>query len=77
MLCCAVQALASWQDPVATCIYLAALLGLALIIFLLGLNAVLAFALFWIARPPRLRTPTPPPPANLFRRLPSRADRIM
>ncbi len=71
------QALGSWQDPIATTIYMAALLGIAFLVFVLGLSTVLAFALFWIVRPPRLRTPTPAPPANFFRRLPSRADRIM
>lgn len=71
------QALCCWHDPVATSIAVAGLLAAAALIFLLGFSPVLGFVLFWIARPPRLRTPTPPPPANLFRRLPSRADRIM
>ena len=71
------QALGSWQDPVATTIFMAGLLGISFIIFTLGFSTIVAFALFWTVRPPRLRTPTPPPPSNLFKRLPSRADRIM
>lgn len=56
---------------------LGVLAALALLTLLLGGAAVLAFALFWVVRPPQLRTPTPAPPAVLFKRLPCRADRVM
>lgn len=71
------QALGTWQDPVASSLWVGVLLVVACLIFFLGFSSVVAFALFWLARPPRLRTPTPPPPFNIFRRLPSRADKIM
>lgn len=71
------QALFSWEDPFATTIVLCALGGLGGLILLLGCRPIVAFALFWIVRPPRLRTPTPPAPANLFKRLPCRGDKIM
>eukprot|EP00887_Chlorella_sp_A99_P001355 scaffold8.g1355.t1 len=71
------QALLTFQDPTASAAVLAALGGLALLTLALGGATVLAFALFWIVRPPRLRTPTPAPPAVFFGRLPTRGDRVM
>lgn len=74
---CVLQALLSWQDPSATlgaCLVLSAVAGL---IFLLGLPAVLSFVLCFMIRPPALRTPTPPVPLVVLRKLPTRADRIV
>jgi hypothetical protein len=74
---CALQALLSWQDPSATLGVVCVLATLALLVLLLGMPAVLAFALCFIIRPPALRTPTPPLPAVVFGKLPTRRDRIV
>ena len=68
------QAQLSWQDPSATlgvCILLSVV---AALVFFLGLSTVLAFALCFVIRPPALRTPTPPLPAVVFGKLPTRND---
>lgn len=69
--------LASWEDPVATAVVAATLAILAALAVLVGLRVLVAAALLHTIRPPRLRTPTPPPPAALFMRLPCTADRIV
>ena len=71
------QALLSWQDPSATLGACAALTAIAALIFLLGLSTVLAAVLCFVIRPPALRTPTPPLPAVIFGKLPTRGDRIV
>lgn len=71
------QALLSWQDPSATLGVLGVLTAVALLIFFLGLSTVVAFALCFVIRPPALRTPTPPLPAVVFGKLPTRGDRIV
>lgn len=71
------QAILTWQDPTATTLILGVLSAIAALFLVLGGAPVMAFALFWIVRPPRLRTPTPAAPAVIFGRLPSRADRVM
>lgn len=68
------QALLSWQDPSATLGVCIALSAVAALIFLLGLSTVLAFVLCFVIRPPALRTPTPPLPAVVFGKLPTRND---
>jgi hypothetical protein len=72
-----VQALLSWQDPSVTLGVLVVLSAAALLIFLLGLPTVLASALCFVIRPPALRSPTPPLPAVVFDKLPTRRDRIV
>ena len=71
------QALLTWQDPVATGACLVVLSVVAALVSVLGWRTVLSFALCFVVRPPRFRTPTPPAPASFFARLPSRADRIV
>ena len=70
-------ALLSWQDPSATLGVCVVLCGVAAIIFLLGLPTVLATVLCFVIRPPALRTPTPPLPAVVFGKLPTRGDCIV
>ena len=53
------------------------LAAVAALIFCLGLSAVLAFVGCFLIRPPKLRTPTPPLPAVVFGKLPTRGDRIV
>lgn len=71
-----VVALFTWQDPLATTIAMAGLALGSVMVLVLGVRFVTAFAMLFVLRPPRLRTPTPPPPKSLFVRLPSHADRI-
>lgn len=71
------QALLTWQDPVATGILVGALLLLSAATWLLGLPAVLAAAVLVDIIPPPLRDPLPAPGLVLFRYLPSRSDRMM
>jgi len=68
------QALLSWQAPSATVGVCIALSAVAALIFVLGLSTVLAFVLCFVIRPPALRTPTPPLPAVVFGKLPTRND---
>ena len=71
------QALLSWQDPTATALALIALAAVAAIIFLLGFATVASATLCFVIRPPALRTPTPPLPAVMFGKLPTRSDTIV
>ncbi|KAI8463209.1 MAG: hypothetical protein J3K34DRAFT_527166 [Monoraphidium minutum] len=68
------QALATWRDPTASAVLLAGLVGYALALWLLGLRTLVTIGLLWVFRPPALRDPCPPPPANFFGRLPNRSD---
>jgi hypothetical protein len=68
------QALVTWQDPTASTVLLASMLGLALALALLGLRPLATLGLLWVFRPPALRDPCPPPPVNLLGRLPNRSD---
>ena len=49
----------------------------ALLVWLLGVPALVAAGLLFDMRPPLLRDPLPAPPANLLAYLPSRGDRMM
>lgn len=66
----------SWADPLATVMVLFATAAIAMAIGVLGLPVCVSFAVFWVLRPPALRTPTPPAPACLFARLPTNADLV-
>ncbi|KAI3436798.1 hypothetical protein D9Q98_006208 [Chlorella vulgaris] len=72
-----VGALLSWHDPAATAGVLCVLSAVALLIYFLGPAVVTAFAICFVIRPPALRTPTPPLPAIVFGKLPTRGDRIV
>lgn len=66
----------SWTDPLATLMVLFITAAIALAVSVLGLPVCTAVAVFWVLRPPALRTPTPPAPACLFVRLPNNADLV-
>jgi hypothetical protein len=66
----------AWDDPLTTGTILATLVVTAVLIALLGPRHVVCFGALFVIRHPRLRTPTPPPPAALFARLPTHGDRI-
>lgn len=69
-----IQSLLTWRDPTASGVLLASLLGYAAALLLLGVRPLLVLGLLWIFRPPALRDPCPPPPANFIGRLPTRSD---
>ena len=69
-----IQALLTWQDPTASAMLLAGLLGYALALCVLGLRPLVTLGLLWVFRPPVLRDPCPPPPLNFVQRLPTRSD---
>lgn len=67
----------SWEDPVATALFLGMLGVVALLIAVCGFGVTMAIVFFVLLRPPQLRTVTPPAPSALIGRLPTRSDRIM
>lgn len=68
------QALLTWQDPVASALFTVLLGVLAVGLLVLGLRTLVIVGLLWVVRPPALRDPLPPPPANFIARLPTRGD---
>jgi hypothetical protein len=62
----------SWTDATASAMFVVACAAMGLLLWLLGASAVLALALAWLLRPPRLRDPLPAPPEAFFGRLPAR-----
>lgn len=71
------EALMTWQDPLASSLLLLLLALLAGAFWLLGARTIVAAWLLWTIRPPALRQPLPPPPANFVANLPTRSDRMM
>ncbi len=72
-----VQALLSWQDPVASAVLVGVLVLSGVGLWLVGLRVLLTFGMLWTVRPPALRDPYPPPPNNFLLRLPTRGDTLM
>lgn len=68
------EALIAWHDPLATLLLLMALSALAMGLWLLGGRVLVAATLLLAIRPPALRNPLPPPPANFLAALPTRSD---
>lgn len=68
------QALLTWRDPAATALFVAGLALGAMFLWCLGLRVAIGALLLYDLRPPRLRDPWLPPPANMFGHLPTRAD---
>ncbi len=68
------QALLTWRDPSATALFVAGLALGAVFLWCLGLRVAIGALLLYDLRPPRLRDPWLPPPANMFGHLPTRAD---
>ena len=70
-------ALLTWQDPVATSLLVLSLLSCALLLWFMGVPALLACIVLVDIRPPVLRDPLPSPVEVVFRNLPSRRDQMM
>lgn len=72
-----IGALLTWRDPVATTILVATWLLSAVLAWTLGMPAMVAAVVLFDMRPPFIRDPFPPPPANLLSVLPTRSDLMM
>jgi hypothetical protein len=71
------QAILTWHDKAASLLFVLICLTAIALIQLLGLSLVITLALLWQVRPPMLRDPIPPAPANFFMRLPCDGDTLM
>jgi hypothetical protein len=68
------QALLSWRDPRATCLFVIFCLVAAMILYVTPFKIIaLAGGMFWM-RHPKFRSKMPSAPSNFFRKLPSKAD---
>uniref|UniRef100_A0A1J3J4U6 Multiple C2 and transmembrane domain-containing protein 2 n=1 Tax=Noccaea caerulescens TaxID=107243 RepID=A0A1J3J4U6_NOCCA len=68
------QALLSWRDPRATCLFVILCLAAAMILYVTPFKIVaLVAGMFWM-RHPKFRSKMPSAPSNFFRKLPSKAD---
>ncbi|KAI9077275.1 hypothetical protein K1719_040719 [Acacia pycnantha] len=71
------QALLSWRDPRATCLFVMFCLVAAVALYVTPFKVIAALVgVYWL-RHPRFRSKLPSAPSNFFRRLPSRADTML
>ncbi|XP_057547884.1 FT-interacting protein 1 [Amaranthus tricolor] len=71
------QALLSWRDPRATCLFTFFCLIAAILLYVTPFRLLAIFAGLYFFRHPRFRSKMPTVPNNFFRRLPSRADSLL
>ncbi|GMH42146.1 hypothetical protein BSKO_10065 [Bryopsis sp. KO-2023] len=71
------QALFTWRDPVATKMFTAGLLIVAVAVHVCGIQFFMCCGALWFMRPPSMRDPLPAPPFSFFDRLPSRSDQVL
>ncbi|CAN6220790.1 unnamed protein product [Urochloa humidicola] len=71
------QALLSWRDPRATCLFVLFCLLAAVVLYVTPFKVVALVAGLYVLRHPRFRSRMPAVPSNFFRRLPSRADSML
>ncbi|KAL2923792.1 FT-interacting protein 1 [Bienertia sinuspersici] len=71
------QALLSWRDPRATCLFTFFCLIAAVLLYITPFRLLAIFAGLYFFRHPRFRSKMPSVPSNFFRRLPSRADSLL
>lgn len=71
------QALLSWRDPRATCLFTFFCLIAAILLYVTPFRLLAIFAGLYFFRHPRFRSKMPTVPSNFFRRLPSRADSLL
>lgn len=71
------QALLSWRDPRATCLFTVFCLIVAVILYVTPFTLLAIFAGMYFLRHPRFRSKMPSAPGNFFKRLPSRADSLL
>lgn len=72
-----VHSLLSWRDPRATGIFITFCLMAAIVLYVTPFQVIAVLLGVYILRHPRFRDPLPSLPLNLFKRLPSQADRIL
>lgn len=72
-----IQALLSWRDPRATCIFVIFCLVAAVVLYVTPFQVLALLAGCYIMRHPRFRQKTPSAPINFFRRLPARTDSML
>ncbi|CAK9146775.1 unnamed protein product [Ilex paraguariensis] len=68
------QSLLSWRDPRASALFATFCLIAALVLYVTPFQVVALLGGFYLLRHPKFRNKLPSPPANFFRRLPSRTD---
>jgi len=68
--------LITWVDPRASTLFVAACCALTIVLAVVPIRLVLSLVGLFTMRPPALRDPCPPPPVNLFLRLPTRLDQV-
>ncbi|KAG0576152.1 hypothetical protein KC19_5G059000 [Ceratodon purpureus] len=71
------HSLLSWRDPRASAVFIAFCLMSAIILYVTPFQVVAVLLGVYALRHPRFRDPLPSVPLNLFKRLPSQADRIL
>ncbi|MCO5559155.1 hypothetical protein L7F22_012748 [Adiantum nelumboides] len=71
------NALLSWRDPRATCIFILFCFMTAIILYVTPLRVLGVLFGLYIFRPPRFRHSMPSPAMNFFRRLPALSDSIL
>eukprot|EP00798_Chlamydomonas_sp_ICE-L_P019249 gene19249-25879_t len=69
-----IGALFSWQDPVATIIFISICIAISYLVYCLGLSLVLAAVGMYLLRPPQWRDPEPTPPEAFYAHLPARRN---
>ncbi|KAK9815177.1 hypothetical protein WJX73_009840 [Symbiochloris irregularis] len=71
------RATVSWDDPHQTVMFIIVCFIGAVVVAMVPWALIQSVVLCYLIRPPFLRTPTPPPPASFFMRLPTKADQII
>lgn len=71
------QSLLSWRDPRASAVFIAFCLTSSILLYVTPFQVVAVLLGVYALRHPRFRDPLPSIPLNLFKRLPSQADRIL
>ncbi|MCO5579789.1 hypothetical protein L7F22_033651 [Adiantum nelumboides] len=71
------QALLSWRDPRATCMFILFCLLAAVILYVTPFKVVAVLYGFYVLRHPRFRDKVPALHMNFFRRLPALSDRML
>ncbi|KAL7586348.1 FT-interacting protein 1 [Lactuca sativa] len=71
------QALLSWRDPRATCLFVVLCLVVAVALYVTPFKLVVLGMGLFLLRHPRFRSKMPSAPSNFFRRLPARADSML
>lgn len=71
------QALLSWRDPRATCLFTVFCFVTAVALYITPFKIVALITGFFLLRHPKFRSKMPSVPSNFFRRLPSKADTML